>query len=178
MYDKLAIALTQGLEAAAHGVLPPETSYPVFSKPITNLRGMGAGCRVISDKATFLRSFQPGHFWSTFLTGKHVSTDAAHINGEIVWCRHTTGVPITDGMFDYWHIHKEDMPEIESWCGAWSRKYLVGYTGMANFETIGGKIIEAHLRFADQWPDLYGKGWMDAVVRLYSEKRWNFDDSD
>ena len=33
-----------------------------------------------------------------------------------------------------------------------------GYTGMVNFETIGGRIIEAHLRFADQWPDLYGGG--------------------
>ena len=50
------------------------------------------------------------------------------------------------------------MPEIEDWCGAWSREHLAGYTGMANFETIGGRIIEAHLRFADQWPDLYGPG--------------------
>ena len=35
-------------------------------------------------------------------------------------------------------------------------RHLRGYTGMVNFETIGGRIIEAHLRFADQWPDLYG----------------------
>ena len=27
---------------------------------------------------------------------------------------------------------------------------------MINLETIGGRIIEVHLRFADQWPDLYG----------------------
>ena len=36
-----------------------------------------------------------------------------------------------------------------------------------NSETIGGRIIEVHLRFSDQWPDLYGAGWVEAVVRLY-----------
>ena len=47
-----------------------------------------------------------------------------------------------------------------------------------NFETIGAKIIEAHLRFADQWPDLYGPGWIEAVVDLYATGRWHFcDDS-
>ncbi|KAG0364378.1 hypothetical protein BC939DRAFT_505540 [Gamsiella multidivaricata] len=176
IYDKLTVALTQGLEAAPHGVYPK--SYPIFSKPMMNLRSMGAGSFMIPDKATYIASLQPGHFWSTFLTGKHVSTDAAILDGEMVWCRHTTGVSMGDGMFDYWHIHVEAMPEIEDWCGAWTRKYLAGYTGMVNFETIGGKIIEAHLRFADQWPDLYGEGWVDAMVRLYSEKCWDFDDSE
>ena len=46
-----------------------------------------------------------------------------------------------------------------------SQKHLAGYTGMLNLETIGGTIIEAHLRFADQWPDLYGPGWVDAAGR-------------
>ena len=55
-------------------------------------------------------------------------------------------------------------PAIEARCGAWVRKHLAGYTGMLNLETIGGTIIEAHLRFADQWPDLYGAGWVEAVV--------------
>ena len=41
IYDKLAVALSQGLQAAPHGVMPP--SFPVFSKPIMNLRGMGTG---------------------------------------------------------------------------------------------------------------------------------------
>jgi hypothetical protein len=49
---------------------------------------------------------------------------------------------------------------------------------MANFETIGGRIIEAHLRFADQWPDLYGAGWVEALVRLYATGAWRFADAD
>ncbi|KAG0337893.1 hypothetical protein BG000_004830 [Podila horticola] len=166
IYDKLAIALSQGLQAAPHGVLP--RSFPVFSKPIMNLRGMGAGSRVIPDEDTYLTALQPGHFWSTLLTGEHVSTDVAVVDG----------ISAAEGTFDYWHIHAKPKPEIESYCEAWSQKHLVGYTGMANFETIGGRIIESHLRFASQWLDLYGKGWMDAVVRLYAEKKWVFDDSD
>src|SRR5205085_815050 len=55
---------------------------------------------------------------------------------------------------------------------------LPDYTGMLNLETIGGKIIEAHLRFADQWPDLYGPGWVEALVELYERGEWNFSDDD
>ena len=39
VYDKLAVALSQGLVAAPHGVPPP--AFPVFSKPTINLKGMG-----------------------------------------------------------------------------------------------------------------------------------------
>ncbi|KAG0258143.1 hypothetical protein BG011_003511 [Mortierella polycephala] len=175
IYDKLAVARSQGMDAAPHGVIPPY--YPVFSKPIINLRNMGAGSLAIPDEATYRVSLQPGHFWSTLLTGRHVSTDAAILNGEIAWCRHATGITLDGGTFEHWHIHKEVMPELEGYLGTWASKHLAGYTGMTNFETIGGKIIEVHLRFTDQWPDLYGAGWVDAMVRLYSEKRWEFDDS-
>ena len=46
-----------------------------------------------------------------------------------------------------------------------------------NLETIGGTIIEAHLRFADQWVDLYGAGWVESVVELYAHGRWRFADA-
>jgi hypothetical protein len=176
VYDKLAVALSQGLDAAPHGVMPPR--FPVFSKPMINLRGMGAGSRPIADAAEYRAALTGGHFWSTLLTGPHVSTDVALVDGNAVWWRHTTGAVAPGGTFDYWHVHAEPMPEIEDWCGAWSREHLIGYTGMANFETIGARIIEAHLRFADQWPDLYGPGWMQAVVGLYTAGRWDYLDID
>ena len=40
-------ACRKGCDAAPHGVMPP--SFPVFSKPITNLRGMGTGSQVIDS---------------------------------------------------------------------------------------------------------------------------------
>ncbi|MBN8874770.1 MAG: hypothetical protein J0H67_18175 [Rhodospirillales bacterium] len=176
IYDKLAVALSQGLDAAPHGVTPPR--FPVFSKPIMNLRGMGVGSRVIHDATDYAAHLTAGHFWSTLLTGRHVSSDVALVDGIPHWWRHTTGAAGPDGTFDHWHVHAEGDPAIESWCGDWCRRHLRGYTGMANFETIGGRIIEAHLRFADQWPDLYGAGWTQALVRLYAEAAWDFADAD
>ena len=57
IYDKLAVALSQGLPAAPHGVMP--AAFPIFSKPIVNLRGMGVGSRPFHDadrKSTRLNS--------------------------------------------------------------------------------------------------------------------------
>lgn len=33
------------------------------------------------------------------------------------------------------------------------------------------------MRFADQWPDLYGKGFLEQVVNLYSKKCFELDPS-
>ena len=176
IYNKLAVALSQGLDAGPHGTPPPR--FPVFSKPIVNLKGMGVGSRVLKSQADYDVHYTPGHFWMTLLKGRHVSSDVAVVRGEPRWWRHVTGKPAGEGTFDYWIIHAEPDAGIEEPCGAWIEKNLSGYTGMLNLETIGGTIIEAHLRFADQWPDLYGPGWVDALVELYERGDWNFSDDD
>lgn len=175
IYDKLAVAASQGLAAAPHGVMPP--GFPVFSKPIVNLRGMGTGSRVIGSAEAYAAGLTPGHMWMTMLAGEHVSSDVALVDGQPVWWRHATGHPGPGGTFDHWRIHAAARPAIEAWCGDWARRHLAGYTGMVNFETIGGRIIEVHLRFADQWPDLYGPGWVAALIRLYGEGVWGFSDA-
>ena len=176
VYDKVAVALSQKLEAAPHGVEP--TRFPVFSKPITNLKGMGVGSRVLRSAADYVAHYAPGHMWMTLLEGRHVSSDVAVLNGEPKWWRHATGHPGPEGTFDHWVLHAEPDGAIETHCGAWIRQHFAGYTGMLNLETIGGRIIEVHLRFADQWPDLYGKGWVEALVRLYEHGRWDYPDHD
>jgi hypothetical protein len=176
VYDKLAVALSQNLEAAPHGVAPPR--FPVFSKPIVNLKGMGVGSRVLQSAADYEQHYQPGHFWMTLLDGRHVSSDVAVVAGEPRWWRHVTGKPAGEGTFDYWTVHAGPDQDIEARCGAWIAAHLAGYTGMLNLETIGGTIIEAHLRFADQWPDLYGPGWVEALVGLYERGDWDFWDDE
>jgi hypothetical protein len=175
IYNKLLICETQGLDNAPHDIMPRQ--FPVFSKPIYNLRGMGHGGKIIESPQQFKAELQPGHMWMPLLTGDHVSTDAAVVDGDPVWWRHTVGKASGQGMFDYWVILREGRAEIERYCGDWLRRHFKGYTGCVNFETIGGKIIEAHLRFADQWPDLYGPGWIEAVVDLYASGRWCFRDN-
>ncbi|HKA81419.1 MAG TPA: hypothetical protein VKD43_15370 [Xanthobacteraceae bacterium] len=176
VYDKVAVARSQGLDAAPHGVPPPR--FPVFSKPIINLKGMGIASRVLRNEAEYEQSLTPGHMWMALLTGRHVSTDVAIVDGEPRWWRHVTGEPGGEGTFDAWTIHAAHDADIESYCGAWIRKHLAGYTGILNTETIGGRMIEVHLRMSDQWPDLYGAGWVDAVVGLYHERKWVFADAD
>lgn len=177
VYNKLTVAETQGMRCGPHGLEPPE--FPVFSKPVFNMRGMGAGSRVLRTPREYKANQRPGHIWMPLCDGEHVSSDAAVVKGEAKWWRHTMGAPLEGGMFDHWKVLAEDRPEIEAYCGDWLRENLSGYTGMVNFETIGAKIIEAHLRFADQWPDLYGgRPWVEALIRLYAEGVWAFDDSD
>ena len=176
MYDKIAIALSQGLDAAPHGVPPPR--FPVFSKPIVNLKGMGIASRVLSSQAEYEASLTAGHMWMTLLEGRHVSSDAAVVDGEPRWWRHVTGEPGKEGTFDHWTVHAAHDGAIEDYCGAWVRRHLKGYTGIINTETIDGRIIEVHLRMSDQWPDLYGAGWVEMVVRLHREGRWDFADAD
>src|SRR5215470_13277659 len=176
IYNKLAIALSQGLDAGPHGTVPPR--FPVFSKPIINLKGMGVGSRILRSAQEYERHSTSGHFWSTLLEGPHVSSDLAVVDGVPRWWRHVTGQPRQQGTFDYWTIQADPEPDIETRCGDWVRRHLAGYTGMLNLETIGGRIIEAHLRFADQWPDLQGRGWVEAVVRLYAAGVWEFADDD
>ncbi len=176
VYNKLAVALSQNLDAGPHGTQPP--CFPVFSKPVINLKGMGVGSRILQSQADYDRHYAPGHFWMTLLEGRHVSSDVAVVDGEPRWWRHVTGKPAGEGTFDYWLVHAEPDAGLEAYCGTWIEKHLPGYTGMLNLETIGEKIIEAHLRFADQWPDLYGPGWVDAVVGLYERHEWDFDDDD
>lgn len=172
IYNKLAICETQGLPHGPHGIDPPQ--FPVFSKPVYNLRGMGTGGRIFRSLAEYEAGQQPGHLWMPLLEGEHLSTDYALRDGEPVWWRHTIGHELSGGAFDYWHILAETRPALEAYCTEWLRKFLRGYTGFANLETIGGRIIEGHLRFSDQWPDLYGPGWVESVVALYAERRWAF----
>jgi hypothetical protein len=174
VFDKLQVALSQGLEAAPHGLEP--AAYPVFSKPVFNFGGLGAGSRVLRSRDDYVRHNTPGHMWMPLCEGRHVSTDAAVIAGKVHWFRHATGLPTAAGMFDYWTVHAAPDAALEQRLEAWIARHLDGYTGMLNIETIGGTIIEVHLRFADQWPDLYGNGWVEALVALYRDKRWRFEE--
>jgi hypothetical protein len=176
LYNKLLVAETQGLVCGLHGMAPP--GFPVFSKPVYNMRGMGAESRIFRSARDYQLHQRPGHFWMPLLDGEHVSSDVAVVDGAPRWWRHSIGKAIGDGMFDYWTVLAEARLAVEDYCGEWLGENLRGYTGMVNFETIGARIIEAHLRFSDQWPELYGAGWLDAVVALYANGKWDYADDD
>ena len=172
VYNKLLICETQGLPHGPHGTMPAR--YPVFSKPIYNMRGMGTGGRIVRSEAEYWAAMEPGHMWMPLLEGRHVSSDVALGGGKALWWRHTTGQPGEGGTFDYWTVHAEPEAALEAYLGAWTGRHLAGFTGIVNFETIDGRIIECHLRMAEQWLDLNGPGWLSAVVGLYARGEWRF----
>ena len=174
VYDRIAVAHSQGIAAGPHGTTPPQ--FPVFSKPIVNLKGMGLGTRILHSADDYERHCVAGHMWMTLLAGRHVSTDAAVVDGDVRWWRHVTGIPAGGGTFDYWTVHANSQPALEESLGRWIAANLAGFTGMVNLETVGGSIIEVHLRTTDQWPDLYGQGWVDALVHLYACGEWVYAD--
>jgi hypothetical protein len=175
VYDKLFICASQDLPYGPHGVAP--RTYPVFSKPVMNLHGMGADGYVVRSAAEMRARFTPGHLWMRFLRGPHLSTDVAFASGRAVWWRHTVGRPGPGGTFDYWTVLAGRRPAVEGRLGAWARRHLRGFTGVINVETIGGFMIECHLRMAEQWLDLNGPGWLPAVVELHARGRWRFRDA-
>jgi hypothetical protein len=169
VYEKLKIAESQGLSCGTRNQWPAK--FPVFAKPNINLRGMGLDSGVVATAAEF-EALPEGHMWMPYFKGEHISTDCAVVRGEVKWMRHALGFPWHRGMFTHWVIENTQRPELNQFLSSWSKQHLADYTGMMNFETIGGHIIETHLRFADQWCDIYGKPWIDAVVNLYADGVW------
>jgi hypothetical protein len=174
VYDKLFVCESQSVRHGPHGVAPDR--FPVFSKPIVNLDGMGSGGRVLRSAKELAAHFTSGHLWMELLSGEHVSTDVALARGTPCWWRHTIGHPLPRGMFDYWAVLTARRPALEAYLARWIRAHLRGFTGVVNIESIGGTIIECHLRMAEQWADLNGPGWLDAVVALYTRGRWRYAD--
>ncbi|XP_065666136.1 uncharacterized protein LOC136087394 [Hydra vulgaris] len=171
VYNKLLVAEKQNLPCGPHGTLPPkDCKYPIFSKPIYNLRGMGACIQIFKDEEEYLNSMKPGHMWSKLLVGEHWSSDVALVDGKLKWQCHTRGHALKDGTFDYWEIKENNF--LNTRIQDFVEQLFSGYTGMMNLETIDGVIIEIHLRFADQWPDLYGDWFVPSLVNLYANKEF------
>ena len=58
IYNKLSIAESRDMACGPHGLDPP--SFPVFSKPIYNMRGMGAGTRILRSLKEYKYQQRPG----------------------------------------------------------------------------------------------------------------------
>ena len=159
VYNKLLLSQTLGYDCAPHGILPK--TYPVFSKPIMNLEGMALGSKVwnSADDVEYIA----GHFWMPLFTGTHCSYDIQLKGGEVVYCKKAIATHSDDHKrIQYWKIFNSDLSEAQT---LWNN-LLPEFTGYVNFETIGGKIIEGHLRWSAEWYD-----WYDTPI-FYSVPVW------
>lgn len=151
-YNRLELALFQGINCGPMPVLPNKEDYPVILKPIMNLYGMGLNCVKLYDQDDLEDNWYHNGFWSEFLEGDHLSWDFIILNGNVQFTVCFKGHPIKSdlGKFDHWEIllGNNDI-EVPSVITKLINERFQDYTGCLNVETIGDKMIEAHLRMGD-----------------------------
>lgn len=170
VYNKIALMHSQHIDAYPHGVIP--TSFPVFSKPITNLWGLGLGAKILREWNPDT-DYIPGHFWMPYLSGEHFSVDVVVKDGMVLWTATAEGNTNDVVPFTHWKITPETPPAVLATIEEWVCLHLSKHTGVVNFEIIGNTIIECHLRMSCQWVVFYGKEWLKEVVNLYANGQWS-----
>lgn len=166
VYDKLFVALSQGLNAAPCGVDPLSMGVKkeVFVKPITNLSGMSL--EASSTPAEKVPN-RPGSFWCELLEGQQKSTDCLVKDGKAYWFAHTlASEEKNESRPVYWEIGAPMQPSDQQHLSNWIAQHLSHYTGLCNFEQIGDSIIEVHLRGSNGFFDFYGADFIPAWVNL------------
>lgn len=170
VYNKLELALYQNLQAAPFPV--PPKKYPVISKPITNLNGMGQEAGIINNEAEFLENYFSINFWMEYLIGEHLSYDLVISNGEIVFHTCFRGIKSAknENQFEYWESIDKELPKsvtklVEQRFGS--------YYGCLNTEVIDGRMIEAHTRMGDidKHPD---PNLIRGIMATYRREPWNW----
>lgn len=144
VYNKLEIFKFQNIECNPFPCKP--SKFPIVSKPIINLFGMGLNAKKINNVKQFNRELPSNNFWCSFLEGEHLSWDFVVRNGKIVYHVCFKGGKKEFATFKYWTLMNIDILEN-------IRKiidfYLTDFTGTVNMETIGNFVIETHLRIGD-----------------------------
>jgi len=176
LYNKLWVNRSSGVNCDLIGSSKIPEKYPVIVRPVYNLFGMGHEARIVTTPQEIVSSGLSGYFWAESLNGQHLSWDIAIQQGIWVWHQAWRGQPHAmhqPGVMSYWST-QDPSPASASYVQDWVAEHLEGFTGMINLETIGGKIIECHLRIGDA---LYLRNpkLLQAVVDLYSRNEWTFD---
>ena len=163
LFNKLDVALQQGLHAAPAGIAPKE-SGTYISRPAYNMYGMGIGAKKFYyDSDTMHEALinndvvPPGHFWCEWLSGKHLSVDF-HRDPE-------TNIFYTRSVWEGTHYDDSNLTKFNQWVRLpveihpYDIKFTLPWNDMdvvaINLEMRGDKVIEAHLRLGnDPWDDL------------------------
>lgn len=140
IYDKLILSRKLNHICGPAGVdLPCPGDYIV--KPITNIQGMGLGSYYKTFTTTKTDCLQPGTFWMEIFQGQHLSVDVVDGKTDVIY----EGIRNGPTRFSRWSKLEFDITHPDFIIDM-SHKY-----GVVNYESIGGKIIEVHLRPNPDW---------------------------
>ena len=134
VYDKLVLSRRLGYLCGPAGVAVPHTARYIV-RPAVNYRGMGLGAS-IELLAQDTDTIPDGYFWCEVFAGRHLSFDY----NRGTQCLAVEGVQDGTQRFMSWR-KVPDTFQLPDFLQAIANKYPE-----FNCETIGGKIIEVHLR--------------------------------
>jgi hypothetical protein len=144
-YNKLLISNLQNESAKPCPIKPDK--YPVVIKPIYNLLGMGLKSFKVNNKEEYNKLSDSGLFFTKYYKGKHFSWDFILLEGKILYSTKFFGKKKLFGSFEYWI--ERHVGRIPNNVNIILNYFFSKHTGVVNMETIGGKVIEVHLRMGD-----------------------------
>jgi hypothetical protein len=164
VYNRLELAQRSGYPCGPAGTEPPgERRDGWWMKPIINLDGMGLGSRPYKFPVS------PGYFWMPRFRGEHLSLDF-----ERLACGRWASILAVEAVYDMrgriglWKrlpLEASDQPYIRREIPEVLREVRAPFV---NVETIGGNVIEAHLR---RNPDFDGHDWERLTV-VWRDDPW------
>ncbi|MCA3129190.1 MAG: hypothetical protein IOD10_20050 [Rhodocyclaceae bacterium] len=162
-YNRLELAQREGIECGPAGIDPwgdpKDWSRLWWMKPIINLDGMGLGSR------PYQFPVPPGHFWMPRFMGEHLSLDFERIEDQWRCILAVRAMYDERGRIVQWsRLPLEDCPN------PYARREVPAAlravkAPVVNIETIGGHLIEAHLR---PNPDWCGHDW-DCLMVVWDD---------
>lgn len=146
-------------------------SYGYVIKPRWNPEGLGRGVRFFDGSEEQRPPLTDHDMIQHRYIGAHDSIDVVIRDGEISWGIRVNGEepePSTPGIFKKWTImglaHK-------NWISKWIKipEELSEFTGVLNFELIGGNLIEVHFRPSLEFFPMYGSTVIMNLMNCFGE---------
>lgn len=139
-FNKLWLSEQLGYCCGPGGIPVPKDDYYCV-RPIYNIRGMGAGARIIKIKPDDLSLVEPGYFWCQVFEGDHLTFDLEWVDNQwrSLFCFQGLRTEKSLYKFNKWIRINSDYRAPEILNTLYDCKYI-------NIETIDNKIIEVHLR--------------------------------
>lgn len=167
IYDKVILARKQGLKAAPAGVPVPAANWYIV-RPITNLRMMSKGAKKVWLTPDDVDKVPDGYFWCEWLEGRHISVD---------YCRGTQVLAVEGfrdssrlDRFSKW-VRLDEKFNVPKSLGIFYLRYK-----WVNFEMIGDKVIEIHLRYNDDFAhhtcNTIIPVWKDEPIEQPPKSQW------
>jgi hypothetical protein len=145
IYDKLVVAGYESVLAGPAGISVPRAGWYIV-RPITNIRMMSRGASTVWLEPGDDYNVPDGYFWSEVLTGDHISVD-------YLWGTPVLAVqgyrddPSRLDRFSRWvKLPAPKIYPIPSWLESFALVHP-----WVNVEYIGGKAIEVHCRYNDDF---------------------------